>query len=206
VIDDNLKYTKKGRINRNRFLENGRDAVFTVPLRGASDSLDIRDRAISEDFNRVRLLNRMRQSYRRAPFFEPAFALFERVVLHPEQDLFGFLQHSIVETCRYLEIATKIVASSELSIDHSLGGESKVVAMCRRAGASVYITPIGGVALYSREAFAECGIDLKFLRPTEIPYEQFDNEFVAWLSILDVMMFNSVDEIRGFLTDGFELE
>ena len=206
VIYDNIQYTKKGWINRNRFLENGRDAVFTLPLRGASDSLDIRDRTISEEFDRIGLLNRIRQGYRRAPFFEPAFAFFERVVLHSERNLFGFLQHSLLETCGVLGIGTKIVVSSELTIDHTLRGENKVIAICRHVGASVYINPSGGVDLYSRETFAEHGIDLKFLRPVEIRYRQLGDDFVPWLSILDVMMFNSVDEIRGLLTNGFELE
>ena len=35
VVYDNIKYTKKGWINRNRFLRDGTDAVFTIPLKGA---------------------------------------------------------------------------------------------------------------------------------------------------------------------------
>ena len=205
VIYDNVKYTKKGWINRNRILENGKDAVFTVPLRRDSDFLDIRDRRVSERFDRTGLQRRVRQAYRAAPFFEPSFALFQRIVEHADTDLFGFLQHSIVEVCGYLGIQTKIVASSELPVDHSLQGESRVISMCRSVGASVYINPIGGLDLYSRERFAEQGIELRFQKPHEIRYPQFDDTFVPWLSILDVMMFNPLPEIRRFLTDRFEL-
>ena len=38
VIYDNIKYTKKGWINRNRFLQNDNDAIFTLPLKKDSDS------------------------------------------------------------------------------------------------------------------------------------------------------------------------
>ena len=41
VIYDHIKYTKKGWINRNRFLLNGADAMFSLPLHKASDALDV---------------------------------------------------------------------------------------------------------------------------------------------------------------------
>ena len=33
VVYDNIKYTKKGWINRNRIIQNGRDGVFSLPLK-----------------------------------------------------------------------------------------------------------------------------------------------------------------------------
>src|SRR5256885_15648655 len=47
IIYDNIKYTKKGWINRNRFLRNGAEVVFTVPLRKDSDFLNVKDRAVA---------------------------------------------------------------------------------------------------------------------------------------------------------------
>ena len=37
VVYDNIKYTKKGWINRNRMLRNGSDMVFSLPLKKDSD-------------------------------------------------------------------------------------------------------------------------------------------------------------------------
>ena len=51
VIYDNIKYTKKGWINRNRFLRNGNAAYFTLPLRQGPDSLDVVERSIADDFD-----------------------------------------------------------------------------------------------------------------------------------------------------------
>ena len=62
VVYDNIKYTKKGWINRNRFLQNGADALFSVPLRKDSDFLDIRERHVAPDFNRAKLLNELREA------------------------------------------------------------------------------------------------------------------------------------------------
>ena len=67
IIYDNIKYTKKGWINRNRFLRNGAEVVFTVPLRKDSDFLNVKDRAVAGDFDRGKLVNQLREAYRRAP-------------------------------------------------------------------------------------------------------------------------------------------
>ena len=99
VVYDNIKYTKKGWINRNRLLRNGQDATFTVPLKSASDALDIRERELADDFNRGKLLNQFKGAYQRAPFFAETFPLVERVVRHEEGNLFRFLHHALVETC-----------------------------------------------------------------------------------------------------------
>jgi len=205
IVYDNIKYTKKGWINRNRFLRDGKDAVFSIPLRKDSDSLDIRDREISADFRKSKLLNQIREAYRRSPHFERTFPLVERIVLEKETNLFKFILNSIKEICESLAISTEIVVSSSLRIDHSLPGEAKVLALCKHVRADVYINAIGGRDLYSKEDFGAHGIDLKFLRTKAFEYEQLGGKFVPWLSIIDVMMFNSPDAIRECLESNYEL-
>jgi hypothetical protein len=205
VLYDNVKYTKKGWINRNRYLVGGKDAVFTVPIKGDSDFLDVRDRLIADDFDRKNLLARIEQAYRKAPFFEPAFALFAKAVLNPDRNLFGFVSRSISDVCEFIGIATPIVPSSGIAIDHTLRGQEKVVAICRRTRASIYINAIGGLELYSPDAFAAHGIVLKFLESRPIEYPQLGAAFVPWLSILDVLMFNAPETVRGYLANEFQL-
>ena len=89
--------------------------------------------------------------------------------------------------------------SSTVAIDHTLKAESKVLALCEALGATRYLNSIGGRELYSADAFAERGIELKFLQPRPVTYRQYDNPFVPGLSIVDVMMFNSRDAVRGML-------
>ena len=56
----------------------------------------------------------------------------------------------------------------------------------------------------SFDAFEKHGIKLKFLNTKEIIYDQFGQMFQPNLSIIDVMMFNSVEEIMTYLNE-FEL-
>ena len=205
IIYDNIKYTKKGWINRNRFLRNGAEVVFTVPLRKDSDFLDVKDRAVAGDFDRGKLVNQLREAYRRAPHFDQAFPLVERSVMSPRENLFEYIDDSVVEVCRYLGIGTRIVSSSNLAIAPSLKAEDRVLALCKAAGANGYVNAIGGQKLYSRKEFEAQGVELKFLKSHAITYPQFGDPFVPSLSIIDVMMFNPVARIREFLETGYEL-
>src|SRR4030095_7182568 len=99
----------------------------------------------------------------------------------------------------------RIIPSSSFSIDPSLKAEERVLALCSAAGASVYVNAIGGQSLYSREAFGRRGIQLQFLKTNTIEYPQFGGPFVASLSIIDVMMFNTVGKIGEFIDTGYEL-
>lgn len=205
IVYDNIKYTKKGWINRNRLLMNGREVVFTVPLKKDSDSLDVKDREISGDFKKEELLNRIREGYRRSPYFEQVFPLVERIVLHDEVNLFRFLHNSIVRTCEHIGVDTQISVSSNIHVNHDLRSQDKVLALCEAVGASTYVNPIGGMALYSKQEFAIRGIELKFIKPGPFVYPQFGNEFVPRLSIIDVMMFNPIEAIRECLATNYEL-
>lgn len=205
VVYDNIKYTKKGWINRNRMLQNGKDVMFSLPLKSDSDSLDVCERELVADFNRDKLLNQIKGAYRRAPYFEQIFPLIEQIVLHKDQNLFLFLHNSIIAICKNLGIDTEIRVSSEIAIDHSLKNQDKVLALCDAVGATTYLNAIGGMNLYSKAVFQERCIALKFLKSRPFEYTQFDNEFVPWLSIMDVMMFNSVPVVKDYLSSNYDL-
>lgn len=205
IVYDNIKYTKKGWINRNRLLVNGRDEFFTLPLRGGSDSLDIRDRELAVDFDRDKLLNQLRGAYLRAPYFENTLLLIERIVRYEDTNLFNFLLNSIDKTCTHLGISTSIQVSSNLAIDHELKGQNKVLAICDEVRASTYINSFGGQELYSKENFMERGLNLKFIKAKPLEYPQFGNQFVPWLSIIDVMMFNPIETVRTAIAKNYDL-
>jgi hypothetical protein len=205
IVYDNAQYTKKGWINRNRVLRDGQAVLFSLPLKSDSDFLDICDRELSVSFVRDKLLNQLTSTYRRAPYFAQTVPLLERILRYADSNLFRFLEHSIIETCAHLDISTEIRRSSTVAIDHRLKGQDKVLALCEAVGASTYINAIGGTELYSRDVFQARDIELKFIRPMPFQYAQFGAGFVPWLSILDVLMFNSIDEARKAVRTNHEL-
>ena len=206
VIYDNIKYTKKGWINRNRMLQSGTDKVFSIPLAKASDRLEIVEREISSDFNRQKLLSQFRGCYLKAPYFEDVWPLIESIVSFQDDNLFRYIQNSIVLICDYLDIDTKIIVSSSVAADHDLLSQDRVLSICEALNANTYVNPIGGVELYSPEDFAGVGCDLKFINTDTIEYAQFGNSFVLWLSILDVLMFNSKEQCKHLTFSRYEFK
>lgn len=205
IVYDNIKYTKKGWVNRNRMLRNGSGVTFSLPIKGGSDSLDVRERRLSSDFNRKKLLDQFHGAYHRAPYFAEVFPVIEEIISHDDNNLFGYIYHSIIKICQYLDISAEIMVSSTVPIHHDLKGEEKVLAFCRQIGARTYINAIGGIELYSRETFLAHGIELRFIKSKMIEYPQFANSFVPWLSIIDVMMFNRRDELRRKVVQCYDL-
>ena len=205
VIYDNIKYAKKGWINRNRLLRNGTDAKFSLPLKKDSDCRYVVERALATDFNREKLLNQFKSAYAHAPYFAEIFPLLERIICIDECNLFKFIYSSIIILCEHLSIDTEIRVSSDIAIDHELKGREKVLAFGRVLGADTYVNAIGGVDLYTKDEFMADGIELKFIKSQPLEYTQFGNAFVPWLSIVDVMMFNSPEQMTVILNDHFEL-
>ena len=204
IIYDNVKYTKKGWINRNRLLLNGRDAMFSLPLKKDSDYFDIDKRELANEFNPNKLLNQIIGAYRHAPQFKETLPLIEKIIQIPEKNHFKFLYNSILQTCNYLDISTKIVASSSIPIDHSLQAQDKVLAICKSLNAKTYINAIGGIDLYKKEEFINFGVELKFIQSTLLEYTQFNNVFVPWLSIIDIMMFNPLPVVQKMISSCYK--
>lgn len=206
IVYDDIQYTKKGWINRNRYLCEGRDRLFTLPVQQGPSLADVRERTLAAGFDRPALLNRLREAYRQAPHFDETFPLVESVVRRGEGNLFAYVFGSIRDVCGHLGLATRLTVSSTLGVDRALPGAGRVIALCRRAGADTYINPIGGRELYAADEFARHGIALRFLRSGEVRYPQFGAGFVPALSIVDVLMFNGREGTRRLVDTAYALE
>lgn len=207
VVYDNVEFTKKGWINRNRILVNSKDDYITLPLKKDSDYLHIYQRHLADTWvsDRKKMLNRIKESYRKAPYFDTVYPVIEESILFEDQNLFNFILHSVQQINEYLNIKSQLITASTIAMDHELKAESKVIEICKSRNANIYINPSGGVALYSKSNFADHGINLQFIKSDDIQYKQFDKAFVPWLSIIDVMMFNAKDQIADYLDSFYTL-
>ena len=206
VIYDNIEYTRKGWINRNRILLDGKDKFFTIPVKKDSDFLNIRERYLADNSEiKIRkILAQISNSYRKAPFFKEIYPVLERLFLSGKKNLFDYVFNTISEICTLLELKTELIISSELKMDHDLKAEQKVLEINRILNSDIYINPIGGTELYDKENFKNKGVELLFIKSKPILYDQSDNEFTECLSIIDVLMFNDLNKVKSFLNE-FEL-
>lgn len=201
VLYDNIQFTKKGWINRNRILFNGKDEYITLPLKKDSDFLLVDERKLADTFktDSMKLLRRIKEAYRKAPEFDAVYPLVETVINNDEKNLFQFIYQSVQQVCKYLDIKTELIISSAIPINHHLKAQDKVIAICKAVNATHYINPIGGVELYLKEIFKQNDIELGFIKSNTVEYKQFAGEFVPWLSIIDVLMFNSKDQVQQYV-------
>lgn len=205
VIYDDVNFIKKGWINRNNILVNNTPYLFSMPLQNVSQNKLINEIFISDlDKWKLDLLKTISSSYKKAPFYQDVYPLIEKIISFDELKLALYIQNSIQNLCEYLNLNTKLLMSSEIVKNNNLRGENKIIDICLQLGATQYINAIGGIELYTQENFQVKNIDLKFIKSENIIYQQFKNEFKPWLSIIDVLMFNSVEDTR-MLLNKFEL-
>jgi hypothetical protein len=209
VVYDNIEYTKKGWFARNRILKNGEAELIGLTIAKGPDNAHVVDRYLADTFHskdKIKLKNKIQEQYRKAPFFNETMPVINDILACDANNLFEFIFNSLKITTGHLGITTPMVRSSEIAIDHSLRSENKVLAICEALGAKQYVNPIGGVDLYSRERFQQKDIELSFLKANNIEYSQAGDPFIPFLSIIDVMMYNSLDKITDYLTQEFTIQ
>lgn len=207
VICDNMQYTRRGWFNRNRILDNGTDRTFTIPLRKDKSFINVNLKYLADNSikERIRILKQIQSFYQKASFFSQNYPLVRRLFIQEIDNLFDFIHFSVVELCSNLDIKTQVILCSSLDINHELKAQERIIEICKFLKTDSYINPIGGKELYNEESFNKEGIDLRFIKSKNIEYTQFDHEFVPWLSIIDLLMFNDIEQIKGYLNE-YELE
>jgi hypothetical protein len=207
VLGDDLQYVKEGWINRNRILNNGQPKLITFPLKKDRHNLNINERHLIDNIQDeiTRLLNVIGMTYSRAPFRADVLPRLEQIMRCPHKNLALYAEHSIRELCAYLRITTPIITSSTLQLSAPIDHQDRVVSTMKALRGTTYINPIGGLSLYCPDYFAKRGLTLKFHRMHNVPYPQSKQPFTPGLSIIDVMMFNSVEDI-GRQLNAFSLE
>lgn len=205
IIYDDVAYINKGWINRNNILINGKASMFTLPLINASQNRLIRDIEVDnlEAWSR-KFFKTIEQSYKKAPFYQETLAILTQVFQSNPANIAELCTTSLKITCQYLGIDTEIVDSSVIYNNQHLKAQERILDICIQERADHYINPIGGMAIYDKQLFADNKILLNFIKSKPVQYKQFSNEFVPWLSMIDLLMFCSVEAIHEYLKE-FEL-
>jgi WbqC-like protein family len=205
VIYDDVAFINRGWINRNQILVNDKAFLFSIPLNGASQNRLIRDITLADFENwKLKFLRTVAHSYKKARYFENTYELLGEVFNSDFRNISQLAIRSLRLVSSYLGLNVQFVESSAIYNNTDLKGQDRIVNICIQEKSSYYINPIGGREIYNMEFFARSGIKLNFIKTKTFPYKQFHNNFVANLSIIDVLMFNSIGEVREML-DFYEL-
>lgn len=212
-IADDVQYIKKGWINRNNILNRSDVLSFSFSVKKGTFNAPIKDRLYAEniDYEKKKFIKILTQCYSKAPQFESVLGLINDIFDFPGAGVSEFNLNQLQKICDYLEIKTVFILSKSWNNNYveeeNDSSEQKLIKKLKNLqtlNCENYINPIGGIELYSKKTFAEKGIELNFLKMKNITYEQFSKGFVPYLSIIDVLMFNTKDQIMKLLNQ-FEL-
>ena len=204
IFYDDVNFIKRGWIHRNNILVNGSAHRFTIPLDRASQSKLINEvmlHPVEYLAWREKFLKTLHQSYKNAPCFAPVYALVAEVLTSAQGSIADLTINSVVSVSQYLKLKTNtdFIRASDLSYNRSLRGPDKILALCQQQDATLYINPIGGQELYEAGPFEENNIALCFIQSQSVSYQQLAEPFVPHLSIIDILMFNTVAEVQALL-------
>lgn len=198
LVSDDYSYRKGSWIPRNRIRVNGRVQYFRLNVRHQSSHRLIGDTELVpfEPAERLRVLQ---MAYHKAPFFADGYALCERVLRFPGTNLCEFLTASIREVCKYMYISTPVAFTSQVPGNAELSRDERIYDFCRHFGADEYVNAIGGMELYSFDAFRRHGLRLGFLKSDIRPLRLPGVDFVPELSVIDAVMNLSREQLRDVL-------
>ena len=208
IVFDEVQFIRHGWIERNRILKpNDGWQYISVPLEKHSRDTLIKDVKIkfSEDW-KEKIIRQLDHYKKKAPYYKQVIDFLKNTFLFHTDSISLFNTHLLKESCNYIGISFSYEIYSEMNINinpiNSAGDWALNIS--KELGASCYINPPGGIELFEKGKFEKAGIDLKFLKINFEEYKQYKSIFESGLSIIDVMMFNSPEEIRQMLNK-FEL-
>ncbi|WP_297045484.1 WbqC family protein [uncultured Desulfovibrio sp.] len=207
VFYDDANYINKGWINRNRILLHGEPYKFILPLSHASQNKKINEIFVCPNFlTRKKLLKTITIAYKNTENYKRIFHIIEKTIMS-DGKISDIIYNSTQELCEYLGIKTKFYLSSNLQYkkSDSDSAQEKIIKIVHTLGGDVYINPIGGQHLYSKKFFLENNISLFFINSNINQYKQKADVFYSNLSIIDILMFNSEENIHKMLNQ-YELQ
>ncbi len=202
IFYDDVAYIKKGWINRNKILLNNTEFTFTIPVQNASQNKLIKEIYLHEKEQwEDKFLKTIERAYKKAKNYKEIYPIIEKIVKYKTEKISDLAQFSIITISEYLGLEAKFKKSSDIGgINSEQERADRLIEICQSQSCTNYHNSIGGKILYSEDYFLKNGIDLKFVEPYGITYNQFGSDFIPNLSILDILMFNSRDEVLELIT------
>ena len=155
VIYDDVSFIKQGWINKNKILVNNAAYAFSVPLKNVSSFVHINNTLVDDKMydHWKKKFFRPEQAYGKAPFFKTVVEGIKTVFENNPTSIARLALSSIDFVCNYLDIKTEIVPTSSVYNNMHLKSENRVIDLCKKENARVYINAAGGIDIYSGDNF-----------------------------------------------------
>jgi hypothetical protein len=204
IILDHVQFEKNSMTNRNKVKTSQGWAWLTVPVcsKGEFGDLSISSLKISQNKKwKKKHWNTIRAAYSKTPFFNEHSEFFEEIYSKEWDKLEPLMNEITNYLLDALSISTKIIRSSEL--DPKESKSELILELCKKAGATTYLSGPFGRDYLDLIQFQEHGIDLQFQDYQHPTYKQMHGEFLPYMSTID-LLFNEGSKSLDILTGGQE--
>jgi hypothetical protein len=188
VYLDTVQFERNSFINRNQIKTPQGALWLTIPVKAKGHmSGSLRTTEIDESQPwRTKHLKSIEMNYRKASRFNEWFPKIEALLSMPESNLANYCWHHLQFWLEELNIVTRIVRSSDLSISSSKS--DLVLDLCRHFGARRYLSGIQGCDYLVEGDFKDAGIAIEYQSFNSPEYPQLWGNFIPNLSVLDWRM------------------
>lgn len=197
VFADLRQYTRKGWMARNRILKPLRREAqyFRIGLIKPRDKASLTECCLHKNEKwKIRILDQVAHYKNVAPYFNETILIIKDLF---EKKYITLLEFNIESTKVLLNIfnintPTILFSDIEQKVEKADRPGLWGLKICKALNASAYVNAPDGEKFMPVKEYIKSGIRLGFIQPDIKNYNQFNNEFISHLSIIDVLMFNGI--------------
>ena len=186
ILHDDLQYTKGDWRNRNKIKTPRGAEWISVPVHYDHTRQLIEETRIDYDTPWAqKMLNRIRESYHRAPCFEPYFSELNDLLIAPAISISEMNLRLINWACRHLDISTPITFSKQY---HPQGTKTeRLLGILKQVKATTYLSGPAAQTYLIPQLFEQAGIRLEYKTYIYPEYEQLYPPFEPGVSVIDLL-------------------
>ena len=204
IFFDTPQYERRGWMNRNRIINLREGSTYiSVPVVKAPQQTSLLDIKINnKEPWKDKIISQLEVYKKIAPYYSQTTEFVASVLEMAKDSLAELNILSITETCKYLslDIHWDVFSKMDLNISKTCLPDEWALEITKALHYEEYINAPGGQAFFNPDKYASAGIKLSFIQPDPVEYVQKIGRFEPNLSIVDVLMYNSIDEVRDMLT------
>ena len=131
-------------------------------------------------------LESLQTAYRKAPYLSEHLELLQQMFSEENEKLIDLNLTVIRYLMKTLDMRTKTVLLSDLDVSST--GNRRLVDICKKTGATQFLAQAPAKKFIDDKLFLDAGIELRFFTPPTPVYPQLWGNFLANLSILDLVL------------------
>jgi len=205
IVFDTVQYIRHGWINRNRVLHPIEGSQYIiVPLKKRKKEEKIVNVTIDNSQNwQGKLIGQLQHYKKHAKYFDETISLLETCISIKESSISKLNVLILEKVCCHLDISFNYEFLSEMNLEIEDVKEPGdwALKVSHAVGAEKYINPPGGKELFDKRKFQELGIKLVIREMPSYKYNCRKYEYHNNLSIIDLLMWNSVEQIKKYLDE-----